>query len=234
MTSFVISTGSIKTYPGRVLTAQEFSIMMDRLSVVRSGIINGCVLTYSNGTYVISNGWVSVRGRLVKIEQKTFQIPSSFEGVKWKVYVMVNLGESSEPASIHYCSESDDLVDSEDFNTNNTGRAYCVIGKIDRTDMTSPVITQEFYPEKGAYVDVTLPANGWNQSTKTCTVSNSLATESSYQRIVPAPSITEAQLKALQDANIQDGGQATGSITLKAFGNVPLIDIPVRFIYLGG
>jgi hypothetical protein len=51
--------------------------------------------------------------------------------------------------------------------------------------------------------------------------------------VLPGPAITEDQLAELQAANLQDGGQAAGSITLKAFGDVPTLDIPIRVIVRG-
>ena len=58
-------------------------------------------------------------------------------------------------------------------------------------------------------------------------------TAKSNQEVLPGLDITTEQLEALQGANIQDGGQAAGSITLKAFGDVPTIDIPIRVIVRG-
>ena len=55
----------------------------------------------------------------------------------------------------------------------------------------------------------------------------------SNQEILPAMDITQEQLDALHDANIVDGGQAAGSITLKALGDKPSIDIPIRVIKRG-
>ena len=45
--------------------------------------------------------------------------------------------------------------------------------------------------------------------------------------------ITAEQLKALQSANIQDGGQAANTMTLKAYGDKPTVDIPIRVIKRG-
>lgn len=77
----------------------------------------------------------------------------------------------------------------------------------------------------------TLAANGWSNGAYILTVSGVTAT--SNQEILPAVDITAEQLEALQAANIQDGGQAAGNITLKAFGDVPTIDIPIRVIKRG-
>lgn len=58
-------------------------------------------------------------------------------------------------------------------------------------------------------------------------------TAESNQEILPTVDITPDQLKAYQGANIQDGGQSAGNITLKAFGQKPKIDIPVRIVLRG-
>lgn len=80
-------------------------------------------------------------------------------------------------------------------------------------------------------VTATLAANGWADGVYILTVSG--VTTTSNQEILPAVNITAEQLEALQAANIQDGGQAAGNITLKAYGDVPTIDIPIRVIKRG-
>lgn len=85
--------------------------------------------------------------------------------------------------------------------------------------------------EKATIATATLAANGWSNGAYILTVSG--VTTTSNQEILPAVDITAEQLEALQAANIQDGGQAAGNITLKAFGDVPTIDIPIRVIKRG-
>ena len=85
--------------------------------------------------------------------------------------------------------------------------------------------------EKATIVTATLAANGWADGAYILTVDG--VTTTSNQEILPAVDITAEQLEALQAANIQDGGQAAGNITLKAFGDVPAIDIPIRVIKRG-
>lgn len=58
-------------------------------------------------------------------------------------------------------------------------------------------------------------------------------TATSNQEILPALNITAEQLETLQGANIQDGGQAANSMTLKAYGDKPTIDLPIRVIKRG-
>lgn len=88
---------------------------------------------------------------------------------------------------------------------------------------------------KGTAIAVTLASGSWTGTAApyTYTISNSAITATSNQELTPATDITADQLTALQNANIIDGGQAAGSMTLKAFGEKPSVDIPVRVIVKG-
>lgn len=88
------------------------------------------------------------------------------------------------------------------------------------------------YSGPKATVTATLLASGWTGSEAPFVYTLAIAgvTATSYQELVPAVDITAEQLKALQAANITDGGQAAGSMTLKAYGKVPTVDIPIRVI----
>ena len=86
---------------------------------------------------------------------------------------------------------------------------------------------------KSTLVSKTLLASGWNGTPKKQTLSVAGITASTAWEVLPALNITNAQLEALQGANLQDGGQSSGSITLLVFGDVPEIDIPVRVIVRG-
>lgn len=85
--------------------------------------------------------------------------------------------------------------------------------------------------EKSTTVTATLSASGWADGVYVLSVNGVTAT--SNQELLPAVDITAEQLAALQGANIQDGGQTAGNITLKAYGDVPTIDIPIRVIKRG-
>lgn len=87
----------------------------------------------------------------------------------------------------------------------------------------------------GTTLSVTLASASWTGTAApyTYTISNSVITTTSTQEVSPAIDITADQLTALQNANIIDGGQAAGSMTLKAFGEKPSVDIPVRIIVKG-
>lgn len=84
-------------------------------------------------------------------------------------------------------------------------------------------------------VSATLTSTGWTGSSSPYTQVVSVAgvTATSINDILPALNITASQLTALQAANIQDGGQAAGKITLKAFGTKPTVSIPIRVMIWG-
>ena len=91
------------------------------------------------------------------------------------------------------------------------------------------------YSGPKATVTATLLASGWTGSEAPFVYTLAIAgvTATSYQELLPAVNITAEQLKALQAANITDGGQAAGSMTLKAYGKKPTVDIPIRVIKEG-
>lgn len=84
-------------------------------------------------------------------------------------------------------------------------------------------------------VTATLLAASWtgNAAPYTYTLSVRGVTATSNQEVLPALNITVEQLEALQSANIQDGGQAANTMTLKAYGDKPTIDLPIRVIKRG-
>lgn len=85
---------------------------------------------------------------------------------------------------------------------------------------------------KSTTVSTTLYAETWNNGSYTIT--NDLITSTSNQEVIPAVGITADQYNALSAAMIVDGGQSAGSLTLKALGTVPTIDVPIRVIFRGG
>lgn len=84
----------------------------------------------------------------------------------------------------------------------------------------------------GTAIPITLPAQDWNASTHLITVSVLGVTATSNQEIMGLPATSAGNIQnntALQEANIMDYGQATGSITLYA-ENVPSVDLQIRVI----
>lgn len=91
------------------------------------------------------------------------------------------------------------------------------------------------YSGPKATVTATLLASGWTGSEAPFVYTLAIAgvTATSYQELLPAVNIAAEQLKALQAANITDAGQAAGTMTLKAYGKKPAVDIPIRVIKEG-
>jgi len=223
---------TLLTFPGSHFTPQDFSIMLERVSTIKTGILHGCKVTVAGTNSVnVAEGWVAVRGRLAKIETGTlsFALPSSGSATYY-VLVRVDLANADSPSTV-YIANALPTDESEDFNFNQYGIAYLNLATI----TTDPIsITQVLNPEVGTEVSYTILASRWNTSAKTYTIASELITSTSDQEILPAIGITDAQLKAYQKANLQDAGQIAGALTIKAYGTVPTIDIPVRIKYRGG
>ena len=85
--------------------------------------------------------------------------------------------------------------------------------------------------EKSVTADVMIAVAPW--SSGTYTYSNSAITSTSIIELIPSPSITVEQLTAFQKANVVGISQASGSVTMKAFGAAPIVNVPVRFVVRG-
>lgn len=84
----------------------------------------------------------------------------------------------------------------------------------------------------GSAVTVSLPASSWNATTHLITVSITGVTSASNQEILGLEATSSANIQnnqKLQEANLMDYGQSSGSITLYA-ENVPEDDLSIRVI----
>lgn len=90
---------------------------------------------------------------------------------------------------------------------------------------------------KSVLVSVVLSRNNWSNSAYTLTGSDDLAlgaiTPVTAWEVLPGLTATDEQIEALQDANLLDGGQSAGSISLRAKNGAPTIDLPVRVLIRG-
>lgn len=88
------------------------------------------------------------------------------------------------------------------------------------------------YAGASTMVSVTLLAANWtgDEAPYTYTVTITGVTATSVQDWTNDPAITLAQLEAWQAANVVDAGQAADSVTFKAWGEKPTVDIPLRCI----
>lgn len=100
-------------------------------------------------------------------------------------------------------------------------------------DINGNEITSYYAPLADCeWVELELPASGWNNAQYT--ISDSRITANSWQEITPPANVTSEQLEILQAANIQDISQTTGSLVIKAFGDVPTVDVTIRVIFYKG
>lgn len=90
---------------------------------------------------------------------------------------------------------------------------------------------------KSALATATLSKNNWSNNSYTLTATDVAAlaavTAATAWEILPGLSATNAEIEALQAANLLDGGQSAGSITLRAKDGAPSIDVPIRIIIRG-
>lgn len=83
-------------------------------------------------------------------------------------------------------------------------------------------------------VETTLESAKWGATAPyTYNLEVSGVTETNINEILPGISIESYQSEALQNANIFDNGQEEGIIKLKAIGDRPNVDIPIRVIVRG-
>lgn len=81
-------------------------------------------------------------------------------------------------------------------------------------------------------VEAVIEASGWADGVYTFS-DEAIKRAEQVVEMVPGANITPDQLRELQRANIVGMSQAVGSVTFRAFGNVPTINIPVVFVVRG-
>lgn len=102
-------------------------------------------------------------------------------------------------------------------------------GETDTMNFTSP--DGEAVAGKSTTVTATLLASGWADKEYDLAIDG--VTAISNQELLPAIGIGGTELTALQGANIVDNGQEPGVMKLKAMGDVPEVDIPIRVVLRG-
>lgn len=112
-----------------------------------------------------------------------------------------------------------------------TTKLYTKIGSAIDGTLTQKAIDDN-YTGKSTKVNTTLSASGWSGTTSpytnTITVSG-VTTTNNVEVLIPS-TVTAAQAESWMAAGILCGSQDTDSITLKAYGDKPSIDIPIECI----
>lgn len=236
--------GNLLVYPGQELTPQDFAIMMERISVIRSGIISGCEVSFDENEPSILNvkeGYVFIRGRLVRINIGTLDTSTlSTTAESWFVYARLHL-DNAQPEIEDLCTvfvtDSVPTDATESFNESNTGIAYATLATIKVSDKT---ITQNLTPEIGAVKTFILRANDWVEETSG---SYKLMTTTLYDpgfdvnaniEIVPRTvGYDYWYLRTLQIANIAPFSMTAGELKLAAYGFAPEDDVEIGIVFRG-
>ena len=103
-------------------------------------------------------------------------------------------------------------------------------GKIAAVEAIMPTIP------RFSVVNATIPVDGWSgtEAPFSHTVTVSGVTATSVVQVDVQSGVTAEQLDAFINAKLVDGGQGTDSVTLKAFGERPAVNIPVKFVVTEG
>lgn len=85
----------------------------------------------------------------------------------------------------------------------------------------------------GEIIDTFFEINSWQSGSGSATYrfQFSWVTDTSYQEILPAIGMTEAERKAWERLNIYDNGQGTGYFDVVHYGSTPTVRIPIRILH---
>lgn len=236
-----------------ILTKEDaalYDLLAGSIDFVISGIGNQLEVTSSGLTITLKTGQCLIKGRHVveTLGNTTLLLPANSSG-----YIVISYDitkSNGYEAEFMYVSS---LV-SEDLNNNGQRRDFplysfvstsAVITLTDLRVFSSNVSLKAKYDalnsamnnkaNKSTELSLTLSASSWIGSSApyTYALTATGVTLTSNQELLPTTGITQTQLDALQSANIQDAGQSTDTINLKAFGTKPTVDIPIRVILRG-
>lgn len=215
------------------------------------GVTKGCTVTENvDGDLAVTEGYFLIKGRLVNVVgTEIVAVPSVPSGTMYSILVFeidltqVNTTSAFNQGEFKIVSNASAYPTLIQQDLDNGGDVYqfefvrfenSVSGIANLTD-TRVLLDLTKYASKSSEVNKSLLASGWVGASApyTYALSVSEVTLTSNQELLPSLTITDAELRALQSANIIDAGQSAGVINLKAFGNKPTIDLPIRVILRG-
>jgi hypothetical protein len=233
--------GELLVYPGQELTPQDFAIMMERISVIRSGILSGCTITFSeteSNTLNVAEGYAFVRGRLVKVNAGTLDTSNlSTSATSWFVYVRLHINPDVPPVDICtvYATDTEPTDATETFNEGGDGIAYATLATIKVSDRS---ITQFTTPEIGTITPFLLERTGWgyniSSAVYTIQLEHPAFSPNVHMDIVPRNvGANVAYIETLQRANIHVYSISDGVLVLGCYGTVPTVDLEIGIIFRG-
>ena len=236
-----------------ILTKEDaalYDLLAGSIDFVISGVGNQLEITSSGLTITLKTGQCLIKGRHVveTLGNTTLLLPANSSGF---IVISYDITKANGyEAELMYVSS---LV-SEDLNNNGQRRDFplysfvstsAVITLTDLRVFSSIVSLKAKYDalssamnnkaNKSTIQPKILLASSWAGVTAPFTYALNVpgVTASSVQELSSSIAITQAQLDALQKANIQDAGQSIDTINLKAWGIKPTIDIPINVLLRG-
>lgn len=89
------------------------------------------------------------------------------------------------------------------------------------------------YVKTSEIIETVIYASKWTSDNRYTISNNKILRATQPIEMLPGKSITAEQLTTIQIANLVEHSQAVGSVTFKAMGEKPTIDIPVKLIVRG-
>lgn len=215
--------------------AAMYNVMLGKQDFIIADIGNEFECSYSASAFLItlSTGEAVMCGRHVtevteSNANTTLQLSANDSG-----YIVLRF-DLTKPAGQEAYLVTTNTLYSQDLNNGGTLRDLPLYQYVTNATGVSSMIdvrTIKSAVSGSKTVDVTLLASGWSSDVYTLNDSN-IVTTGNITVGYPV-SITDTQFSELQDAVIRCTAISTGTMTFKATGGAPSVDIPIQLIIWG-
>lgn len=159
-------------YPDKEMTAQDFALLIEKMSVAKCRILQGCAITVSSNLLHVAAGWMLLYGRILRVTAGNVSLDSSTSGTNGTKYLLaeINIPNSTLPARI-YISNKDakgnDNVNVEEATSDGQGIAQWRLASFNWngstiTNLKVAAVAQE---ETDIISQYTSGATSWNSGT---------------------------------------------------------------------
>lgn len=155
---------NILVYPDAEMTAQDFAILIEALTPSGSGILYGVrssIKSGSNNIVRVTPGWVTVRGRLIKVDEATdVTVPLATSGTKDYTIVM-KVSLSAEGQVVELEAVTSIIADTPAFNeTDGVARFPIAFVSVSTSKITSVTSHRLLSKQPTIRTGTTAPVNG--------------------------------------------------------------------------
>ena len=150
-------------------------------------------------------------------------VPSDAISITRAEYNELLANNTYDPNKYYYVTDDFDSATIINDSASSTSTAYS-------SSKTNTLLSSKV--DKSSKVSVTMNASSWSGSSAPYTITlsiNGVTTSNNVEILIPG-SATDAQVEAWMAAGIVNGTQDANSVTLKAYGDKPSIDIPIEAI----